>query len=70
MNVKTTIQDPNGEVWTVSSKSDALVQIKQKEVEITIDNRGRMSVFEAILGMAMTNTNVNLGLSNKPQEVD
>ena len=69
MNVKTTITNPQGEVWTVESKSDALVQIKTKDVEITVDNRGKMSAFEAILGIVMTNTNVNLGLSNEPQEV-
>jgi len=70
LNVKTTITDPNGLVWAVSSKSDALVQIKKTDTEITIDNRGRMSAFEAIMGTVMTNTDVNLGLSNKAQEIN
>ncbi|MCK4240831.1 MAG: hypothetical protein KAX30_04350 [Candidatus Atribacteria bacterium] len=70
MNVKTTITDPDGKVWTVVSKSDAHVQIKTKDVEISVNNKGRMSAFESVLGIAMTNTDINLGLSNKPQEVN
>jgi len=70
MNVKTTIEDPDGKVWTVSSKSDSVVSIKAKDAEIVVNNQGRMSAFEAVLGMAMTNTNVNLGLSNEPQEIN
>jgi len=70
MNVKTTIMDPSGKVWTVSSKSDAVVSIKTKDVEVVVNNKGRMSAFESVLGIAMTNTDINLGLSNKPQEVD
>jgi len=70
MNVKTEITAPDGKVWEISSKSDAVVSIKTKDTEIVVDNKGRMSVFESILGIAMTNTDINLGLSNKPQEVD
>jgi len=71
MNVKTTITDPGGKVWTVESKSDALCSIKQKDgTEIVVDNRGRPSVLETAFGLAMSNTNVNLGLSNEAQEVN
>ena len=70
MNVMTTIEDPNGKIWTVSSKSDSVVSIKAKDAEIVVNNQGRMSAFEAVLGMVMTNTNVNLGLSNEPQEIN
>ena len=70
MNVKTTITDPEGKMWIVDSKSDAHVQIKTKDAEISVNNKGRMSAFESILGIAMTNTDINLGLSNKPQEID
>jgi len=70
-NVKTTITDPEGKVWTDDSKSDALVSIKKKDgTELVIDNRGRPGLLESALGLALTKTNVNLGLSNKPQEVD
>ena len=71
MNVKTTITDPNGKVWEISSKSDALCIIEKKDgTKLTVDNRGKMSVIEAALGLALTNTNINLGLSNKAQEVN
>ena len=71
MNVKTTIQDPDGKVWEISCKPDAIVSIKQKNgTEVVVNNRGMMSAFESILGIAMTNTDINLGLSNKAQEVD
>jgi len=66
MNVKTEITDPDGKTWTVNSKSDALVQIKTKDTEATVDNRGRPSTMENILGLALTKTNVHLGLSNQP----
>lgn len=65
-NVKTTIEDPEGKIWSIKSKSDALVQIKKDGVEITVDNKGRMSAFEAIMGITMTNTNIALGASNQP----
>ena len=71
MNVKTTITDPDGKVWEISSKSDALCIIEKKDgTKLTVDNRGKMSVIEAALGLALTNTNINLGLSNEPQEID
>lgn len=69
-NVKTNIKDPEGKIWTIESKSDALVQIKKDGVEITVDNRGRMSAFEAIMGIVMTKTDINLGLSNQPGDHD
>jgi len=70
MNVKTEIKDPDGKIWKISSKSDAVVSIKTKDAEIVVNNKGRMSAFESVLGIAMTNTDINLGLSNKPQEVN
>jgi len=68
MNVKTEIKDPDGRVWEISSKSDALVQIKTKDTEIITDNRGRPGTLETIMGLALTKTNINLGLSNQPGE--
>jgi hypothetical protein len=70
LNVRTTIEDPDGRIWKVESKSDALVQVKSKDAELVVDNRGRPSVLETMIGLAVTNTNVNLGLSNKAQEVN
>ena len=67
-NVTTTITDPNNQVWMVESRSDALVHVKSGEVEIIVDNRGRMSAFEAILGIVMTN--VDFKISNKGDDED
>ena len=67
-NVTTTITDPNNQVWMVESRSDALVHVKSGEVEIIVDNRGRMSAFEAILGIVMTN--VDFKITNKGDDED
>lgn len=67
-NVKTTITDPNSQIWVIESRSDALVHVKSGEVEIIVDNRGRMSAFEAILGIVMTN--VDFKITNKGDDED
>ncbi|MEA3223334.1 MAG: hypothetical protein U9P49_09260 [Thermodesulfobacteriota bacterium] len=58
--VTTTIEDPQGEVWAVRSKSDAVVWVEKEGVTISVDNRGRMSAFESILGIVATKTNVEI----------
>jgi hypothetical protein len=45
--VHTELIDPKGEVWTLTSKSDALVEIKRPDGTIfKVDNRGKSSFFE------------------------
>ena len=46
--VKTTITTPNKEVYIVKSKSDALVVLKQGDIEMTVDNRGKPSLIEQL----------------------
>ena len=63
LNITTKIETPTGEVYTVNSKSDALVTYKRGDTAVTVDNRGRMSAFESVLGIVAGKTELNL--SNK-----
>jgi len=47
-SVKTTITLPDESVYSIKSKSDAIVSYKNKDVEITVDNRGNRSGFELL----------------------
>ncbi len=52
------------EVYEVSSKSDALVEITRNGVKITVDNRGRPGFFESLLGaIFLRSPDVNIGSS-------
>jgi|GEM_PF-2060952 len=54
LNSKATITLPNGQKYVVSSKSDALVELTQKDgTKITVDNRGRPGLFEQLLGVIL-----------------
>ena len=45
---------PDGQKYVVSSKSDALVELTQKDgTKITVDNRGRPGLFEQLLGVIL-----------------
>ena len=62
--VKTTVKDPTGRVFTVKSKSDALVELKTKDgEEIKVDNRGKQSFWEGLLQYLLVKPNINI--SNK-----
>ena len=58
--VKTTITSPDMEIWTVQSKKDALVTLKQENVEITVDNRGKLGLFENLMGIIFMKTDIEL----------
>ncbi len=49
-NVKSTVVWEDGSVVEVNSKSDAIVTAKKGDDEIMVDNRGRPSFIETVLG--------------------
>jgi len=59
-SVKTTITDPQGETYTIQSKKDALVVLKQGDTELTVDNRGKMGIFENLMSIMLMKTDINL----------
>ena len=54
--VKTQIIEPDGNIYTINSKSDAMVAFKSNGREITIDNRGKPNIFESLLGWLIFKT--------------
>ena len=48
--VKTQIIEPDGSTYTIKSDTDALVVMKGRDWEATIDNRGKPNIFESLLG--------------------
>ncbi len=46
-----TMTMPNGDIYTVASKSDALVEFSQGDVKMTVDNRGRPSMLEKVISL-------------------
>ena len=54
--VKTQIIEPDGSVYIVESKADALVSMKKDGTVITVDNRGKPNIFESLLGWLLLNT--------------
>lgn len=53
--VTTTMTLPNGDIYTVVSKDDALVQWKDGEKEYLVDLRGRPGMIEKALTMMLMN---------------
>ena len=48
--VKTDIIDPFGNIWTIKSKSDACIEIKQPDgTLVKVDNRGGVGFFRAYM---------------------
>lgn len=62
-SAKMTITDPDGRIWKIVSKKNALVKYKDPNVDITVDNRGKLGVVESVFGVLMLKTDINL--SNK-----
>jgi hypothetical protein len=48
---KTTITTPDQGVYIVQSKHDALVTLKEGDIEMVVDNRGKPSALMQILSM-------------------
>ncbi len=51
----TTVTTPKGEVYTVSSKSDAMVEFQGDGWKLIVDNRGRPGIIEQALGIMFMN---------------
>jgi len=59
-SVKTTITNPQGETYIVQSKKDALVTMKKDGVELIVDNRGKLGLFENLMGIIFMKTDIEL----------
>lgn len=55
--VKTEIIKPNGDIYIIKSKADALVVMKSGDEEFTIDNRGQPNIFQSFLSWILVETN-------------
>jgi len=51
--VKTTVTMPTGEVYQVLNKSDGVATFEQGDTKISVDNRGRPTVFESLTGAVL-----------------
>lgn len=63
--IRTTITDPQGEVYVVMSKKDALVTMEKDGVKLTVDNRGKMGLFENLMGVLLMKTDVEISNKDK-----
>ena len=65
--VQTEIIDPEGQVWLLTSKSDALVEIKKPDGTIVkVDNRGKATFFETYMQYLLIKAAPRVELSNQP----
>lgn len=65
--ITSTIEDPEGQIWTILSKSDALVEIKRPDgVIVKVDNRGKPSFFETYMQYLLIKAAPSVDLSNQP----
>lgn len=55
-STQTHIIDNKGRLYTVESKADGLVVFEQAGNKITVDNRGRPTLFESIITMMFMDT--------------
>ena len=57
---ETTVTMPNGDIYQVQSEKDSLVTFKQGDVELTSDRRGKMGIFENLMGILLMKTDFSL----------
>ena len=55
-STKTQFIESDGSIFTIKSGSDSLVVMKDKDREITVDNRGKPNIFESLLGWMLLKT--------------
>lgn len=53
--VKTTIITPKGDIYTIISKPDAMVELSEGDIRVVVDNRGRPGMVEQALGIMFMN---------------
>lgn len=64
IKTKTTIITPKGDIYTIISKSDALVELQEGNTKVVVDNRGRPGMIEQALGIMFMNLpDVTVGTS-------
>jgi len=54
--IKTQITEPDGSVYTIQSKSDSMVTMRNGGLEIIVDNKGKPNIFESLLGWVLLKT--------------
>ncbi len=59
-SVKTTIKLPDGKNVEIWSKKDALVEFKTSGIEGLVDNRGKLGLFENLMGIIFMKTDIEL----------
>ena len=60
--VKTTVEQPNGQTYTIVSKTDSVVIVELPDgTRFEINNQGKASAFEWFMVNALNNTDINLG---------
>lgn len=55
-STKTQFIESDGTMFTIKSGSDSLVVMKDKDREVTVDNRGKPNIFESLLGWLLLKT--------------
>ena len=61
--ITTTIEDPEGNIWTVVSKKDSIVKLDNDGVKLEVNNQGKLGIIESIFGVLIMKTDIEL--SNK-----
>ena len=65
--VHTKLIDPEGHIWLLTSKSDALVEIKRPDGTIfKVDNRGKPTFFETYMQYVLIKAAPTVKVSNQP----
>ena len=65
--VHTKLIDPEGQIWLLTSKSDALVEIKRPDGTIfKVDNRGKPTFFETYMQYLLIKAAPTVKVSNQP----
>ena len=57
-SVKTTITDPDGRMYVVNSRKNAVVEYTEGTTNIKIDNRGLHGFIEQIIGAVVVGNNI------------
>lgn len=64
--VTTTITMPDGDVYVVQSKADALVEFSEGDKKVIVDNRGRPSFLEVFFStLIMRSPEMNIHTGNE-----
>lgn len=66
-SITSKVESPEGEIWTVISKKDGVVELKQPDgTIIKVDNRGAPGFFEQYMQYLLIQAAPRVELSNQP----